>query len=195
MTANPRQQAQFVRLVHRQRIEHDFLRHGENGGIGADAERQRSHRNGRKSWAFAQKTRRKSQIGPELVPPTQAKRSAHAFLVRHSSSQRHARSPRGLFRFISFARELGYQHLEMGIQLRLHFEFQSLAPSHGAYPSPSSRNQSMKKRTPTHAIHPCLPVPVPCFYVALKIVPMIPAIRFHLPVSSSRRSRPAPVRV
>src|SRR6266567_7945222 len=79
-----------------QSVEQHVLRDREDGGVCADTERQRSHGDGCESRVLTQDSQRVAQVRPELVPPTQAKRSAHLLLVFQRRSKGDPCLPRSL---------------------------------------------------------------------------------------------------
>lgn len=92
-----------LRLGEGQRLQHQPVDRGENRGVGADAERQREQRGGRKDGALRQQTRRVTKIGRRAAkdadkPKIARRRGARGsgLGVRHGAGVA-VREPRGCF--------------------------------------------------------------------------------------------------
>ena len=109
---------------------------------------------------------------------------AHAFFVDRDGSQRETCLPRSLGRRVAGMNEVGCQILQMASELGLNFSLQPMAPGDGPHPRAQRGYDSRHNEPRTHAPSG----------VALRIVPIIPAIRSHFLVSSPSRSRPIVVR-
>ena len=61
---------ELLRFAHRQRAQHQGVEQAENGGVGADAERQRQNRHGGKNAIPSQAANRVGDVPPQIIDPS-----------------------------------------------------------------------------------------------------------------------------
>jgi len=116
----PREQPQVARVRHSQALVEHLPGEGEDGGVGADSERQRTGGDGGEAGALPQHARAVAEIVADLVPPAQAEGSTHLFLLKQGRAQRDARAPGGFGRRQSRADEFGGHASKMMRKLGVH---------------------------------------------------------------------------
>ena len=107
----------MLRIFSRQRPQHHRIDNAEDGGIGADAERQCKNRNGGKARRFCQHTQRIAQILYRLFDPKQGSLVAMRLLCLFHTAVGALRGQSGFFRRHAAAFEIVGQQRKM----RRHF--------------------------------------------------------------------------
>ena len=184
LVGSPSRHHQLFGVPHRQHAQQNGIEQAEDGGVGADAYRQREHRDGREHRRLPQHARAVTDIARQVVQHVEAANVAALFPNLLHAAKSDAGRPARLGIAHSRRPVLARLHFEVQVQLFVEFGLGAAAAHEGAKPQ--------QKIVPAHIT----PSPAPCRWRP----PSAPRFRSPLPIacappgSAGKTGRAAPVR-
>src|ERR1700733_750761 len=154
-------------------VEH-LVGDGEDGGVGSDGEGEGADGDGGKAGALAEDTGGVAEVAPEVVCPAKAERGAHAVFVGCDGAEFETGLTLCFFGGEAGADEVGGAGVDVELDFGLHVFFEASAVEGRAQPGFEAGDHDWTS-------------------VNSRMVPMIPAMRFHFSVSAASCLRPAGV--
>ena len=129
---------QLLHVAHRHAVDRHEVEQREDGGVGADAQRERDERRRRERGRPSHLTEAVAQVLPKLVDVAQAARPAGVFLDAFDAAEGEACAPMRLLRLDARSHEIGLVRVEMEPHLFGHVVFELPATDERARERPKA---------------------------------------------------------
>ena len=136
-------------VAHRRRAKHEAAHHGEDGGVGADTQADREHRNGRRAAVLAERSNRIAQVPQQILQPGQRPPLAISLPRLLRSAQANQRLPPRFVTAQSSAHPVLRMHRHMALDLRGKIILCFPRARHSPQPHPQRSQPTHRK--PHHA--------------------------------------------
>ncbi len=176
--------AELVGMGDAEFFEEHFVGGGEDGGVGSDGEGEGGDGDDGEAGRFSEDAGGVAEVGEEFVPPAEAEGVAHAVFVGVEGAEFQACLAAGLFGGEAGVDEVGGAGVEVEGDFVVHVGFEARAAGDGAEPGGEAGE----------GVHERASEPARLAAVRSRMVPMMPAMRFHFSISSASCFLPTAVR-